>query len=306
MKLRITFLCGVFSISAANLLFAQAWASPAGTGSISVAGQRIDQTGHRLTDGTLMKNGASVNSSVYLEGEYAVTDRFSVAAGLPFVFSRYTDAAPPPPFIPFFPIDECRCWHSGWQDLNISARYNIFNGVFGLSSAVSAGVPSHDYEFRGEAVLGRRLKELRIAVNAGVRLERVSPRLFVEGDYSYAFVERVLDIPNNRANATIAVGYAVTRKLTARTLLAHQHTYGGLRLGAPPPFSLNPPGDVNTPERLDQHDRMLRDNSVHIGGAVSYRFSRFDLFGSYIAFISGTDTHAGRASTLGISWPLGD
>jgi hypothetical protein len=29
-----------------------------------------------------------------------------------------------------------------------------------------------------------------------------------------------------------------------------------------------------------------------------------DVFASYIAYVSGTDSHAGRALTLGVSWPF--
>ena len=44
---------------------------------------------------------------------------------------------------------------------------------------------------RGEAVVGRNLREVRIAVDAGQRLDAISPKLSVQGRYSYAFVERV-------------------------------------------------------------------------------------------------------------------
>ena len=65
--------------------------------------------------------------------------------------------------IPFPPRDECRCWQSGWQDFGFTARYNVINGAFALTPSVSVGVPSHDYEYRGEAVVGQRLKEVRIS-----------------------------------------------------------------------------------------------------------------------------------------------
>ena len=48
----------------------------------------------------------------------------------------------------------------------------------------------------------------------------------------------------------------------------------------------------------------MRDNYWHVGGGVSYSFSRMDVFASYIAFVGGTDTHAGGAFTAGISWPF--
>lgn len=283
---------------------AQAWVPPAGSGAVTVAVQRIDQTGHRTTDGTLFENGKSLNASIYVEVDYALTNRLVISGGLPYVFSKYTDPAPPPPFIPFLPVDQCRCWHSGAQDFNLAARYNLANRGFALTPSVSAGVPSHDYAYRGEAVLGRNLKELRLGIDAGQRLDAVTPRLSLEGQYLYAFVERVLDVPNNRSNATIAISYHVQRGLSARGLLSWQRTHGGLRIGSPAPSNLLPPGDVNTPERLAEHDRLLRDNNLHAGGTLSYQFPQLEVFASYVSFVSGTDTHAGRAITLGVSFPF--
>jgi hypothetical protein len=144
-------------------------------------------------------------------------------------------------------------------------------------------------------VIGRHLKELRLAIDAGRRLDVLSPRLAVEGRYSYAFVERVIGIPNDRSNAAVETSFAMTRKLSTRGTLSWQHTHGGLR---------GSPVEINTPERLNEHDRLLRDNNWHVGGGVSYEFPRVDVFASYIAYVGGTDTHAGRAVTAGVSWPF--
>jgi len=281
---------------------AQAWVPPAGSGAIAIAFQRIDQTGHRVTDGTLFNNGMSLNMSVYFDIEYAVTNRLVVSGGLPMVFGKFTDPGPPPPGLPFLPIDQCRCWNSGFQDVSATVRYNLANGAFGLTPSISVGVPSHDYIYQGEAVIGRDLRELRVGVDAGQRLDVITPRLSVTGHYDYAFVEQVLDIPNNRSTARLGSSFQVQRRLSAHGELAWQRTHGGLRSGSPPPTDLLFPGEVNTPERLAEHDRLLRDNSLHAGGSISYGFPRFDLFASYVAFLSGTDTHAGHAFTTGISW----
>jgi hypothetical protein len=132
----------------------------------------------------------------------------------------------------------------------------------------------------------------------------MSPRLSVQGRYSYAFVERVIDIPNNRSNASGEVAFLLTRRLAARGLVSWQRTHGGLRFGSPPPASPPFPGEVNTPERLAEHDRLMRDNYWHVGGGIAYSFSRMDVFASYIAFAGGTDTHAGSSLTVGVSWPF--
>lgn len=248
-----------------------------------------------------------MTAAIYLEAEYAVTDRLSLAAGLPYVFAKWTSKEPPPPFLPFLPRDQCHCWHSGWQDFGLTARYNVIGrsgSAFALTPSVSVGVPSHEYEYRGEAVIGRNLREVRIAVDGGQRLDAISPRLSLQGRYSYASVERVLDIRNDRSNFGIEVGYQPSRKLYARGFAAWQRTHGGLRIGSPPPSDLLPPGDVNTPERLEQHDRLLRDNYFHAGAGLTYQLPGVDLFASYVEYVRGTDTHSGRAFTVGVSWPF--
>jgi len=289
----------------ATPVWAQAWAPPAGLGSVTVAVQTINNTGHTDTDGLFLQIGRSTNTRIDIEADYALTDRLSVSAGLPFVLARYTDPLPYGPPIPFPARDDCRCWQSAWQDFGFTARYNVINGAFALTPSVTVGVPSHDYEYRGEAVVGQRLKEMRITVDAGQRLDAISPRLSVEGSYSYALVERVLDdVPNNRSNVKVEGGFLITRRLAARGLLLWQHVHGGLRFGGSDSSALPFPGDVNTPERMFEHDRLLRDNNFRMGAAIAYSLPQIDVFGSYVEFVRGTDSHAGRAFTAGVSWPF--
>ena len=73
------------------------------------------------------------------------------------------------------------------------------NGVqhFALAPSVGYGVPTHDYPFVGEAVVGRNLNELRLAIDSGLRLDAISPRLSISGRNSYAdqFAEPVVVAP---------------------------------------------------------------------------------------------------------------
>jgi hypothetical protein len=289
----------------ATSTFAQAWVPPAGVGSVTVSVENLDYSGHRVTDGTFYAVGMSVHNRVDIEADFAVTDRLSIAAGIPFVFARYTDPEPLPPFVPFLPVDACRCWQSGWQDVGFTARYNLVNGVFGLTPSVSVGMPSHQYNFQGEAALGERLKEWRVSVDAGRRLDVISPRLSVQGRYSYAFVERVIDdVPNNRSNVALESEFLFTRRLAGRAVLTWQRVHGGLRLGSPSGDPFLPPGEVNTPERLFEHDRLLRDNNFRVGASIAYSMDRMDVFFSYFELLRGTDSHGGRAITVGVSWPF--
>ena len=38
-----------------------------------------------------MQVGRSVNTRIDIEADYAITDRLSVSAGIPFVFAKYVD-----------------------------------------------------------------------------------------------------------------------------------------------------------------------------------------------------------------------
>jgi len=292
---------------AANDAKAQAWVLPRGEGAVSFIYQRLDITGHRRTNGFLVPRGRSLDMSLYLESEYAFTNRFSVTAGIPYLFTKYTDPNPPPPPIPLLPGDQCRCWQSGLQDFGLTARYNLVGGASGafvLTPSVSLGVPSHDYEFRGETALGRKLREVRIGVDVGRRLKEISSSLSVQGGYSYAFVERPMGIPSNRSNVRVGAAYLIKRRLQLHGQAFLQRTHGGLRFGSPTSPELPFPGEVNTPDLLFQHDRVMRDNYWQAGSGLAYSFPQVDVFVTYIAFVGGTDTHAGRALTIGFAVPF--
>lgn len=274
----------------APAVYAQAWVPPAGVGVASIVYQDIDNTNHRLTDGSLLDGYDSLSRGVLINLDYAVTDRFSFSIGLPYVGAKYT--GPEPSFFGL-PVDECFCWHHGWQDLAATARYNIANGAFGLTPSVSIGVPTHDYDYFGEAVLGRNLNDVRFAIDAGQRLDPISDRLSVSARYSFAYVEKVLDLSNNRSNMALEAGFLATRKLATRVAFSWQRSHGGLRST-----------DFASDEQFQQYDRIIKDNSFHVTGGIAYSLPRFDVFASYVHFASGTDTHVGRAITAGLSVPF--
>ena len=201
-------LLAILALGIASPAFAQAWVPPAGIGVVSVVYQAINNTNHRLTDGSLFDGYDSLSRGVLFNLDYAVTDRFSFSIGVPYLGSKYT--GPEPSFFGL-DVDNCFCWQHGWQDFGATARYNVVNGAFAFTPSISFGVPTHNYDYFGEAVLGRNLNEVRLAVDVGQRLDRISDRLSVSARYSYALVEKVLDLPNNRSNAALEFGFLATR-----------------------------------------------------------------------------------------------
>ena len=281
---------------------AQAFTAARGIGSVTLAWQLVDNTGHRLTDGMTVERGQSVTTSVLLETEYAITDRLSASAGIPFVFAKYTGANAP---VSGLPYDECRCWQSSFQDFGLTARYRLGNRAWAVTPMLRYGYPSHAYPYAGEAVVGKRLSEAQLGVLAGARLGFL-PAATVQAGYTYAFMEDPLDdVPLDRSNGFVDVGYAVTRKLYARGAGLWQHTHGGLRAGSqsgdPFPF----PGEFNTPERASQRDRILKTHYWQVGGGLSYAVGGSDVFVSYQRYVSGTDAHAGQVFGAGATWYFG-
>jgi hypothetical protein len=288
---------------------AQAWVRPAGEGAVTLATQVIDNTGHILTDGSTQALGKSRSAAIYVEFDYAISDRVSLTAGVPLVFARYLGPRPPPgvPEPPMVQeVDRCYCWQQGLQDFGLTARYNLISGTTSVTPSIAVGVPSHGYNYVGEAVVGRRLIEARLAVDAGARLDAISPRLAVQGRYSYAIVEQFLDVPNNRSNVAGEVTFRLTDSLTVQGNVLRQVTHGGLRAGTkgPTPPDGYPWGEITTEALFQQHDRLLRDNHWRLGGGATLSLPRADLFASYLEFVAGSDTHAGRAFTVGVTVPF--
>jgi hypothetical protein len=285
---------------------AQAFTPPGGVGSVTLAWQYVDNTGHRLSDGYLLKHGQSETTGIFLETEYGFTDRLAASLAVAYVFAKYTDPDPPPPPIPYLPVDSCHCWNSSFQDFTLAARYRFGDDPWAVSPVVRIVLPTHGYNTQGEAVVGRNLRELQIGFGAALRLARLLPEATVQVGYAYSFVEKTLGIPNDRSNGYLELGYEATRRLYVRVAGRWQVTHGGLRFGSVTGDPFPPPGEVNTPELVAEHDRLLRDNYWRVGGGISYSMGAFDVFAAVSVYVSGTDTHDGQAYMVGLTYYLGE
>jgi len=279
---------------------AQAFTPPEGVGAVTLAWQFVDNTGHRFSDGSVLARGQSVTTSALVEVDYGVTDRLSATIGIPYVFAKYTGANAP---LSNLPVDLCRCWNSAFQDFSLSARYRFGPDAWALTPMMRYDRPSHDYQYVGEAVVGRDLQEAQVGVTAALKLTHVLPKANVQASYFYAMVEKPLDdVGINRSNSAVEFGYALHRLLYASANTSWQRTHGGLRNGSPAGVPFLPPGELNTPDRFAQRDRVIRSNYWHVGGVVSYSMGQVDLFVSVTKYISGTDTHDGQAYTVGATF----
>jgi len=301
---------------AASPAAAQAWTFPAHTGAVTFVAQEIDHVGRMDNEGHRKPVGKAVNFGVDLEVDYAFTDHWSISTTMPYILSKYKDTEPPPFGLPFQDVDECRCWNDSFADFGVTTHYTVINRdeAFVLTPFVSAGVPSHPYDYAGEAVVGRRLKELRFGTYAGQRLDRVLPGLSVQASYGYTVVGQVEDVPNNRSNGSAVVNMAFPRGFSARGIATWQRTHGGLRF----PCDIVHPAAGNgdpicgtmepLPEVLQtEFHRMLRDNYLHVGAGVGYGVGLWELSMEALVTTRGSNSHdvhvfsitAGRSFELG-------
>lgn len=265
---------------------AQAWAPRAGEGDVTFVVQMIDHIGRVFPDARFDCCGTT-NVALVVDTSYGLIDRWSISFGIPYVFAKYRGDSPADsgaPFLPYPAADSCHCLHSAIQDFAFGSHYNLLKvrRTFSLMTSIAASVPSHDYEYVGEAVVGFGLKQLELSADAGVRLDFIVPGLSVDGHYGYTIVERALDISHNRTNAQLDAGYTFSNGLGGHLILSHQHTYGGLRF----------PDDIEPfPERYSEFHRLLQDNYFQAGGGVSYTWNVWELSLSFLRTVSGDNTH---------------
>jgi hypothetical protein len=271
--------------------FAQAFTPPPRVGSATFAWQWVDNTGHILSDGTLFPRGQSVTTSLLAEVDYGVTERFAATASVPFVFAKYTGTNDP---FSGLERDACRCWHESFQDFAISGRYRFGDEFWALTPQLRYITPSHDYPYQGEAVVGGKLHQLQMGVSAAWRLAPLLPKASLQGGYTFALVEQVIEGTRpNRSNVTTSFGYALTRALYVHGGALFTKTHAGLTAfevaGAPPDARV-------------QADRLLKMRYWHLTGGVSYSTRFADLFFAVEPYIWGRDTHDGIAYTTGATW----
>jgi len=284
---------------------AQAFTAPKGVGQVTLACQWIQNTGHFQTDGFDSGLADSVTTSVLLDTEYAVTDRFSASIGLPYTFAKYQ--GPPNPAPSGLPNDVCQCWSSAFGDFSLSARYRFGGETWAVTPTVRIGQPSHAYPYRGEAVVGKQLAEARVGVSMGLRLVELLPSAAIQAGYTYAFVEKAIDdISVNRSDVFVDLGYAVSRRLYVRGAWLWQQTHGGKRRGSNSGDPFLPPGELDDgPGWALEADRIRKVKYMQVTGGLTWSEGPVDLYGTFTKYVWGRDAHNGWALGSGVTWYFG-
>jgi hypothetical protein len=282
-------LLGVLGVARAAA--AQAWLPPKGEGSIAVTLGDYGFRGHFDSDGSRDPFGGTHAHSLAFELAYAITDRVTASASLPFVSTRLSGSFPPG--VALGPLDDGR-YHGDFQDVRADLRFIVRALPLALTPTVGVNIPSHRYEVIGEAVPGKRTREVFAGLNVGRTL---GTSTYLHGRYIYSWVEKVVpDVKRlDRSNVDLEAGQTIGR-VTVRGLGALQVTHGGLDLE-----------DMRTrPGFFRDHDRAARTNYLNLGAGASVDATgTLAVFAVFYKTVRGENAHQAHSLSLGASWEFG-
>ena len=278
---------------------AQAWLPAKGEGYVSTVYRNVFIDTHFLP--TERHHVGEIDSNAVLfDVTYGITDRVAMSVSLPLVITRYTgDFAHP---ATQSRVMDDGAWHSTFQDFRFNVRYNVVKGPTVITPFIGSALPSHNYEYRAYAAVGRRLRELNVGVAAARLLDGITPGLSVQGTYAYVFpqsvVDQGLDLRPHRSAADLEIGYFVTPWVRVFALAAAQVTHRGIDL--PPPTVANP---LTLVERR-HHDQIARENILNVGLGAAFDINEsIGVHGSVLRQVAGRNSpQMGRGVSVGLTW----
>lgn len=282
---------------------AQAWIAPRGETTLALTFQRTELQGHFDEKGHHAPVGGTHSRALSLSIDHSLTDRLAISASIPYVSS--SNGVDPQPILGRSGIDDGE-FHSAWQDFRFGARYNVLSGPVVVTPSIGFRVPSHGYPTIGEAAVGPHLRETEVGLDLGRAFQPAGQMFYVNGKYSYTFVERFAGVSSNRSNIDVDLGYFVSPVLVVRGVVGWQDTYGGLTTDQI--FSPHPP--LRNPALSDAlwfgHDRLLQDDHWRAGAGATYSVTSA-VGVSLIAtkFLSGTNSHSGYRYSVTVSRTFG-
>ena len=231
-----------------------------------------------------------------LSGSYALNDRWTLFASLPYVRRRFISEVPwggdphnpnDPYWVDFVPPDK-RFWddgdyHGAFQDFSIGVSYRVAKGPWTLYPYISYGVPASDYPIFAKTAIGRNL--WTIPVGMSVSFVPYFSDWHFDGDFAYVFSEKPLGQNVDYWLARLSAGYWFTANLSVNTFLSLKYGYGISLLSArflsdDAAFPPNYPVDFDT-EAWWQHDRLVGNRNLVFGLGVDYAFGpKWSLSGS--------------------------
>jgi len=259
----------------AGFAHGQAWLPSQGSADLTFSYSDSWTTRHWLPNGDTVDAGHTRILTYSLAAEYSPTDRWMLALSLPLVQGEYHGAHPHPTYV------DDGSYHETITDLRMEAHYQLLLNPLAIAPYVAYVLPTHEYETLGHAAPGRGLDELWVGVGLGKSLDRWIPRTYIEGRFTYAFVEAVHGVTHDKENVEIALGYFFTPYLNLQGYWRWQQTLGGIDVPVAP-----------TSKYFPYHDQLAADAFTNIGASTTWTYSDHWAYSlAYLTGIAGRNGH---------------
>jgi hypothetical protein len=166
-------------------------------------------------------------------------------------------------------------WHGNITDLDLDARYQLYDGAIAVSPVVRGKIPVTDYEVQGYAGAGTGLWEIGVGAYVG-KMGLGLEHLFVQAGYTYNVVEKYKgggplaeDFNTNYSDASLAVGYAISERFSVFAGPELRWAHGGFETSDY--NDLDDTGDEG--ELKHHHDPVLKRQFVALDAGVDFQIS---------------------------------
>ena len=277
------------------------------------------QTGSFLSQDQDFDYWTTDTQAALLSGDYAINDRWTVFAALPYVHKRFNSEVPwggdphnpnDPYWVDFVPPDK-RFWddgdyHGALQDFSIGVSYRFSQGPWTLHPYISYGVPASDYPFFAKAAIGLNL--WTVPVGTSFSFVPYFSDWHFDGNVAYVFSERPLGVNVDYWLVHLSAGYWFKANLSVNAFLSLKYVRDGISLLSPvyinsdanfPPVY---PDDYDTREWWE-HDRLIGNRNLNLGLSIDYFFSpEWKVSGSsYQSIWTEESNEVDFAFTLGVT-----
>lgn len=238
------------------------------------------------------------NHVVTLAAEYVPIENLEIDAQLPFAVVKYTGTAPHTP--PGVWDDGSN--HATLTDLRVGARYQILDEPYvALTPHIAASIPLMNYQVVGFATGGRHVKQAHFGFDVGRTLNPIARNLFVQAGYEFTIAESydanaaTASINQNRSDFDASIGYLFLDGVLGVDLAYNwRFQHHGIAFD-----------DFGTlsPELTQNHDPILREEFMFLGGDVTYAINRrVSISGSVRLFLRGSNTRDQSLYGIDLTW----
>lgn len=292
-----------------------------GHGAVTLTLQTVSDHYHLTYRGDEIDAGRIKANSAQLRLDYGLTGRVAVHVTVPFIDKRYrgdvphdtgtydgdddphasrvaaaADGGPLSPQQDGPSVVDDGDWHGTWQDWGVGVRWNWKQRPWMLTPFATYSQPMRDYTFYGHAAAGTRQRRLALGLAFGRQFGPRFPKLYAQGQYSYTFVEEVLDVPVDYSTLNLELGYFFTPRWSARVFANYRKTHGGLEF----PIDFPPP---RNDERWLHHDRIQRIDYLNVGLGAGFKVDdKWSVSGNWMTTAWGENGHAiHNAVSIGVT-----